>query len=81
MMLGPSPFAPRRQHNHPPGRRRGYNRGGRGFLNPWFDPFLNGAFAAPWEAWGEVSGLMAVGIWCFVIIMVLFMVVYGGPRY
>jgi hypothetical protein len=62
---------PHPHHHHGPWRR----------LNPLLDPFMNGAFAAPWEAWGPLSACLANGIWAFVIIMVLFMIVFGGPRY
>jgi len=51
------------------------------WAEPWLDPFLNGTFAAPWEMWDQPAGMMAMAIWVFVIIMVLFMIIYGGPRY
>lgn len=57
------------------------NQRRRPLRDPWFDPFMNGTFAAPWPAWGEASGAIATGIWIFVIIMVLFAIIYGGPRY
>jgi hypothetical protein len=63
---------PHPHHHHGPWRR---------LLNPLLDPYLNGAFAAPWEAWEPLSACLANGIWVFVIIMVLFMIVFGGPRY
>jgi len=50
-------------------------------FNPWGDPFLDGAFAAPLEAWGPASAFIATGIWIFVIIAVCFMILFGGPRY
>lgn len=66
----PVPHPP--NDNHRPWRRR---------IDPWLDPYMNGAYAAPLAAWGEASECMAAGIWIFVIIMVLFMVMLGGPRY
>lgn len=51
------------------------------WAEPWLDPFRNGTFAAPWETWDQPAEMMAMGIWVFVIIMVLFMIIYGGPRY
>jgi hypothetical protein len=50
-------------------------------MEPWFDPLMNTTFTTPWTAWGEASGVLAMGLWIFVIIMVLFAIIFGGPRY
>jgi len=51
------------------------------WFDPWFEPWVNGGFVTPWNAWGQASGYISMGIWIFVIIMVLFAIIFGGPRY
>jgi hypothetical protein len=42
---------------------------------------MNGTFAAPYWAWGEASGWIAMAMWIFIILAVMFMIFFGGPRY
>jgi hypothetical protein len=59
------------RHRHVERRRR-----------PWlWDPYLNGHFAAPWEAWEDTAACASSAIWIFVIVLVAFLIVCGGPRY
>jgi hypothetical protein len=53
----------------------------RRFTDPWLNPFLNGTYAAPYWAWGQASGFLAMAVWIFVILGVMFMIFFGGPRY
>ena len=51
-------------------------------LDPWFDyPATNAGWGAPWSPWVDISNVLAMGLWIFVIIMVLFAIIFGGPRY
>ena len=52
---------------------------GRRWTPGYLDPYMNGAFAAPYATWGPFSKTVVMGFWCFIIVLVIYMILFGGP--
>jgi len=57
----------------------GHRVHGRTWIQGYLDPYLNGAFAAPYAAWGPFSSTLSTVFWCFIIVLAVYMIFFGGP--